>query len=128
MIPDPHGPVQGAPDVMQLPWWKVYDDNGQINIYGRDGSWIALMPHQCLGSIEAEQELRADFILCAVNHYEALISTLEQIAQHPHCNYDHPDNGPNAGGSYGIGCADGHRCAAQITRAALDLTKAKEGR
>ena len=43
-------------------------------------------------------------------------AALEEIAAHPHIAYDHPANGT---GQYGIGCADGHRCAAQIAAAAL---------
>ena len=39
---------------------------------------------------------------------------LRKIAYHPHCNYE--NCGPSM---YGIGVADGHRCAANIAREAL---------
>lgn len=54
---------------------------------------------------------------------EIAVQALTKIAEHRHCSYDHPSNGP---GLYGVGCADGHRCAAQIARAALH--KINEGR
>ena len=39
---------------------------------------------------------------------------LDVVAAHPHQQYDHPENGF---GPYGTGCADGHRCAADLVRA-----------
>lgn len=46
----------------------------------------------------------------------ALYAALNEIANDPHNAYE-----SNEGGSYGIGVADGHRCAAQKARAALAL-------
>lgn len=43
-----------------------------------------------------------------------LRSALEKIANSPHCSYE---NNP---GQYGTGVADGHRCAANMARAALE--------
>ena len=45
------------------------------------------------------------------------VEALQEIAKHPHNDYEHPSNG---GGSYGIGTADGHRCAAEVARRALN--------
>jgi hypothetical protein len=45
-----------------------------------------------------------------------LREALTEIAHHPHQSYDHPENGA---APYGTGCADGHRCAANIALAAL---------
>ena len=50
-----------------------------------------------------------------------LVQALESIAKHPHNDYDHPTNG---GGNYGTGCADGHRCAANVAQTALDKLQA----
>lgn len=50
---------------------------------------------------------------------KSLRDALETIANHPHNSYDHPSNECSTGSNYGIGCADGHRCAAQIARDAL---------
>lgn len=49
---------------------------------------------------------------------EALVTALKEVADHPHNSYDHPSNSGHAR-EYGIGCADGHRCAASVARAAL---------
>ena len=48
---------------------------------------------------------------------QALVAALRAITEHPHQSYDHPTNGGN--GMYGTGCADGHRCAANVARAVL---------
>jgi hypothetical protein len=55
---------------------------------------------------------------------EKLEAAVAEIANHPHCSYDHPSN---QGGSigYGTGIVDGHRCAATIARAAIESTKEK---
>lgn len=49
----------------------------------------------------------------------SLRDALREIAQHPHCSYDHPMNVGHAR-DYGIGCADGHRCAASLAKFALE--------
>ena len=46
-----------------------------------------------------------------------LIEALEDIANSSHQTYDGKD------GQYGIGVADGHRCAANIARAVLEEVK-----
>ena len=43
-----------------------------------------------------------------------LENALEEIASSPHCSYE---NNP---GEYGTGVADGHRCAANMARQALE--------
>jgi hypothetical protein len=49
-----------------------------------------------------------------------LLEALIAIRDHWACQYDHPKKqGPMYSGSYGIGVTDGHRCAAEIARAAL---------
>jgi len=50
--------------------------------------------------------------------HAALVAALKEIAEHPHNSYDHPSNTGHAR-DYGIGCADGHRCAAQVARTVL---------
>lgn len=52
-----------------------------------------------------------------VKAYDAMREALREIAEHPHCDYDHPANDSN---DYGTGCADGHRCAATMARNALE--------
>ena len=49
-----------------------------------------------------------------------LREALREIAEHPHCIYDHPTNTGHAHSNYGIGCADGHRCAATVAKIALE--------
>ena len=56
---------------------------------------------------ELKAQLRA-----AEQERDALRRGLIEISTHPHCAYDHPTNLDSSGGNYGIGCADGHRCAA----------------
>lgn len=50
-----------------------------------------------------------------------MLEALEKIARHSHCDYS-----VNGGGEYGTGITDGHRCAADIARAAIPIAK-KEG-
>lgn len=45
---------------------------------------------------------------------EIAMEALKSIAAHPHNDYSHPTNQCSTGSNYGIGCADGHRCAAQV--------------
>lgn len=55
-----------------------------------------------------------------------LLAALVAIRDHWACQYDHPKKqGPMYSGPYGIGVTDGHRCAAEIARAAI--TKAESG-
>lgn len=65
----------------QLPWTVEIDDNGQANLYAADDQWIALMPHQCLGSLEALMHRNAAFIVRAVNHHEALLTALKGLVR-----------------------------------------------
>jgi hypothetical protein len=51
---------------------------------------------------------------------DALERTLERIAYHPDCTY-------SAGTMYDLGVTDGHRCAAQIARAAFTDQPAQDG-
>lgn len=52
---------------------------------------------------------------------ERCAEALTEIANHPHNDYQHPAN--KSDDTYGIGTADGHRCAAMIARRALGLEK-----
>lgn len=56
-----------------------------------------------------------------------LRAALESIADSPHCQYENSKDGT----SYGVGVADGHRCAATTARAALaprkDVSAATDG-
>jgi hypothetical protein len=49
--------------------------------------------------------------------HAALVAALESIANSPHCSYDSYHGAE--GLSYATGVADGHRCAANMARAAL---------
>jgi hypothetical protein len=80
---------------------------------------------------ELDYETVGQRFITAINEYdsnkakiEKLEAALAEIANHPHCSYDHPSN---QGGSigYGTGIVDGHRCAAAIARAAIESTKEK---
>jgi len=51
---------------------------------------------------------------------DAAEHALDRIANHPHCSYPVDSRGmPHTDRQYEIGVADGHRCAAEIARAAL---------
>ena len=51
----------------------------------------------------------------------ALAEVLRQIAYHPHCSYPPDEQAASAmDRQYQIGATDGHRCAAEIARGALD--------
>jgi hypothetical protein len=67
-----------------------------------------------LGTIETERQRHAE-----------TLKALAAIAEHPHQQYDHPENGA---GSYGTGCADGHRCAAVMAKTAIDMDAASTRR
>lgn len=56
-----------------------------------------------------------------------LREALTAVRDHPHCSYDHPSN---QGGSHGYstGVVDGHRCAANVARAALAKVEGGERR
>lgn len=59
--------------------WEIDEDsNDQLNIYARNQDtatdWIALFPHQCLKSIEEQQQRNADGWLAEHNAIPALIA------------------------------------------------------
>lgn len=61
-------------------WYAALDRNGQQNIYDGDADhWVALLPHQCVASIEREQESRAALIVAAVNALPTLLDELEEL-------------------------------------------------
>ena len=48
------------------PWEVIADDNAQQNIYADHGfDWIAMLPHQCVSSIEDMRKVDAEFIAAA---------------------------------------------------------------
>jgi len=48
------------------PWEVIADDNAQQNIYADQGfDWIAMLPHQCVSSIEDMRKVDAEFIAAA---------------------------------------------------------------
>ena len=48
------------------PWEIIVDDNAQQNIYADHGfDWIAMLPHQCVSSIEDMRKVDAEFIAAA---------------------------------------------------------------
>jgi hypothetical protein len=55
---------------------------------------------------------------------EAIEGALVTIRDDPHQQYDHPEVGT---GPYGMGVADGHRCAARKARAVLPAGEKGEG-
>lgn len=67
-----------------LPWRIELDGNGQANVYGADDQWIAIMPHQCLGSLEAVMHVNAKLIVRACNHHEALLAALKVAEEFVH--------------------------------------------
>lgn len=54
------------------PWTLELDRNDQQNIYS-NGEWIALLPHQCVASIEEDQRHNAAGLLALANHADVLI-------------------------------------------------------
>lgn len=54
------------------PWVIDPDKNDQLCVYGSGGFWIALLPHQCLGSIEEQQKINASLIAAAPELLDAL--------------------------------------------------------
>ena len=57
---------------------------------------------------------QARAIAAMLRKLERCEKALREIVEDPHCNYDNVEPG-----GYGIGVADGHRCAANKARAAL---------
>lgn len=57
-------------------WRLELDRNDQQNIH-TDNLWIALLPHQCLASIEQEQERNATGIVATHNAADVLIAVCE---------------------------------------------------
>lgn len=61
------------------PWELELDRNDQQNVYAADRTWIALLPHQCVRSIEEERERDAEFIAAARAAVPALIAEVERL-------------------------------------------------
>ena len=49
-----------------------------------------------------------------------LEAALKEIAKHPHCTVDESHDAGTSQRMYQIGVQDGHRCAAEIARKALE--------
>ena len=71
-----------------------------------------------IATLESLRRAQEDALQQLEPERDRLREALREIAEHPHCSYDHPSNS-SRGGDYGIGTADGHRCAANVARAAL---------
>lgn len=56
------------------------DRNDQHNIHAGD-LWVALLPHQCVTSIEREQERNASAVAALANHADALLDLVAAVAQ-----------------------------------------------
>ena len=95
---------------------RLRDENGELR--------IKLEQERNLPSPDYQIACLAADVARLREERDALMSALQQIEAHPHCAYDHPTNYDSSGGSYGIGSADGHRCAANVARAALALLPA----
>ena len=54
-----------------------HDRNAQANIYTADGQWIAILPHQCVRSIELEQNDNAIGIVAEHNAMPVLLSIVK---------------------------------------------------
>ena len=67
------------------PFAIAHDRHGQANIYGGpDGEeWIALLPHQCLASLEAAREADARAIVAALNALPALLAEVRAARSAP---------------------------------------------
>lgn len=86
----------------------------------KDGIWTtdakdAMQAHLLACPQRPERKL-IDALTAQSAAFDAFETALRQIAEHPHCSYDHPSNSDSP---YGTGCVDGHRCAASIAAAAL---------
>ena len=70
------------------PWAIEPDDNEQLNIYAEERAfWVALLPHQCVRSIEEQQKINARLIaaapdlLAALRDAEVLIDSRSPMAE-----------------------------------------------
>lgn len=65
-------------------WGVDFDPNDQANIYarGQPTDWIALLPHQCVKSIEEEQKLNAAGICALHAASPALIAVVKTALAH----------------------------------------------
>lgn len=75
------------------PWCVARDGNAQANVYGADGFWVALLPHQCITSIEEQQEHHAALIAAAPDLYEALEDARRYVSGAYECAF--PDEQEN---------------------------------
>ncbi len=60
------------------PWTIDHDRSGQANLYA-DGHWIALLPHQCLRSLEVQMNNDAHLIVAAINALPSLLAVVEAV-------------------------------------------------
>lgn len=75
----------------------------------------AALRQTCEAALPNTVFILADRLLALLDEVERLDHGLREIVEHPHCAYY-----SGAGGSYGIGVADGHRCAATHARKVLN--------
>jgi hypothetical protein len=62
------------------PWRVEFDHNEQANIHAENEEmWIALLPHQCVTSIEETQKLNAHLIAAAPDLLEACKRMLDLL-------------------------------------------------
>jgi hypothetical protein len=68
-------------------WQVEYDKNDQANIYGASNDdWIALLPHQCVTSIEKKMQNRAALIVAMQNALPNLLDVVEKAEDMRGCN------------------------------------------
>lgn len=66
------------------PWRIEPNHNEELCIFAESEEfWIALLPHQCLGSIEAKQKINARLIAAAPELLAALKESPHDMACHP---------------------------------------------
>ena len=64
------------------PWEIIADDNAQQNIYADHGfDWIAMLPHQCVSSIEEMRKVDAEFIAAARTREPLLAAGVIDLTQ-----------------------------------------------
>lgn len=54
-----------------------HDDNGQPNLYGERGEWVALFPHQCLAALEVRANVDALGYAHLRNTFDTLAAVVE---------------------------------------------------
>ena len=74
-------------------------------------------PESIYQSVTPLQVANAEYIVLSCNLHDALVAALKKIADE-HTDYRGMDQ-------YSIGVADGHRCAGEIARAALELVESQ---